>query len=253
MSTFKRVYDILNLFNADTPHLSVSEVAQTLNLDRTTVHRLMSDLYAKNVLVKSNETKKYSPGVKLFEWGKVFLSTIDLKTIAMPYLQELNQKTTEQVMIHIVKDDKRFVLVNVESLQPVRHVIDPEFLYGPLHAGAPGKLLLAYLPEEKRKAIIENSQLRSYTSKTIIDKDALLRELEEVRRKGVAISVGEQHEALWAVSGPIRKYTGEVIASLTIGSLMMQHNAEREKEYITLLKRTASRISQDLGYQGKLK
>ncbi len=75
--------------------------------------------------------------------------------------------------------------------------------YLPLHAGASGKVLLAYLPEEKREQIIAGIPLKRYTSLTITNRKDLEESLEEIRKKGFGISRGEREPDAYSVVAPI--------------------------------------------------
>jgi len=251
IKSVRHAFDILNLFNGSNGELGVSEVARLLSMNKSTVSRLMATLESVGIL-KKNASRKYRLGGKVAELAKVFLSNIDLKTVALPYLKEINEKTGEQVLIHIISGDRRFCLVWIESTYPVRHVIGKDQMHGPLHAGAPSKLLLAYLPNEKVYEIIKRTGLPRYTDKTITSKRELKKELQKIRQMGVAFSNGEQVELVCTVSAPIRNYTGKVVAAFSISWIMSRNSAELKEKYSALAKETANRISQELGYQEEI-
>lgn len=247
MRTIKRIHDILNLFTPDTPLLSVLEVAHKLRLNRGTVNSTMTSMLALNILTKSEENKKYGLGIKVFEWGQVFLSSTDLKQIALIYMRELSNNIGEEINLHEIRNNMRYTLEYIESPQPVRHIVETEERNGVLYAGAPGKMLLAYLPPNELKEYLNKTELIRFTKNTITDKDTLRKELKMIRENEFAVSKGEQLDSLWAVSTPLKNSKGEVIAAISVISLINHHSAAREKRYVSLLKETAHKISSYMG------
>jgi len=249
IKSVKRVFDILDLFVTQDPELGVSQVAKHIGINKSTSSRIMATLETVDILKKNPENQKYRLNGKILGLTKVMLSSIDLKSLARPYLKELNARTTELVQIHVLDGDQRVVLDWVESTRPIRRVIDKSHMYGPLHAGAPGKLLLAYLHDDKVNEIVERVGLPAYTKLTITNKTELMQELKLIRKQGSAFSVGEHWEFMYTVSAPIRNYLGEVIAALSISWLEMMNAPGVSDEYTALVKETALRISRELGYQ----
>lgn len=243
-----RALNILDLFTADNPEIGVTGVSQRLGLNKATVSRLMRTLEAAGFLKKNEETEKYVLSNKFVKLSRICLAKIDLKTAAATYLKELSKKTNELIMIHIIKGEQRYCLDWIESTKPIRHVIEKEHVYASLHAGAAGKLLLAYLPHTQMKEIIKRTGLTKYTDKTITDPDQLKREIESIRKCGVAFSNGEHVPHAMTVSAPVRKWNGDVIAALSISWLEIDDPGDKRMVYSDLVQETALKLSQDLGY-----
>ena len=87
---------------------------------------------------------------------------------------------------------------------------------GPLHAGAPGKTMLAWLPEEELQRMLTEMPLVRVTGQTIQSREALERELAEVREKGYAMDRGETLEGLFCLGAPVWDAAGRVCASVWI-------------------------------------
>lgn len=244
-----RALNILDLFSVDNPEIGVTEAGQRLQLSKGTVSRLMHTLEAANFLKKTNETKKYVLGSKFIKLSRVCLSKVDLKSSAAPYLKELSEKTHELILVHIIKGDKRFCLDWIESTNPIRHVIEKEHVYAPLHAGAAGKLLLSSLSDKEIDEVIQRTGLPRFTDSTITDSDKLRLEIKQVREQGIAISHGEIVPHASTVSAPVRNWSGEIIAALSISWLVMDDNdGHKAFLYPEMVRESAARLSQDLGY-----
>jgi len=119
----------------------------------------------------------------------------------------------------------------------------------PLHAGSPGKLLLAYMPPEELSAALEKIEMIALTSKTITDKEVLRRELEAIRERGWATSFGERIEGVSSLSVPIFAREGNVLASLNILGPYARLGEERLMAYLNLLREVACHISSRLGFR----
>lgn len=248
IKSVKRASEILALYTISRPELSVSEVTRELGMNKSTVARLMATLESVNILKKCSN-RKYRLDGRVMEAARVFLSNLDLKAIASPYLTELNKKTDDLVSINVIRDDKRFCLDWIESSHPVRYVVKEEHIYSPLHAGSPGKLLLAYLPDNKIEEIIKRTGLPRYTNSTITKREELQKEIGGIRKNGIAISKGEHVKYACTVSAPIRDYKDKVVAALSISWIMIGDTSGKEQTYPNMVKEVANSISRELGYR----
>lgn len=249
IKSLKRALDIINLFSVSRPELGISEAAKELRLNKSTASRLMATMHSAGILHKSINDRKYCLSSKVTDLARIFLSNLDLKELAAPYIKELNQKTNQLVLLHIIKDNQRFCLYWLESTHPIRRVVEKEHIYGPLHAGAPSKLLLSYLPDDIIDKLIEKTGLPRYTDLTITNREDLLQEIKKIRHCGLAISRGEQLEFTTTASAPVRNYAGQVIAALSISWIQIHDTPEKEVQYVSLVKETAHKISRALGYE----
>ena len=248
INSLKRAFDILNLYTPGNPNMGIKDVSQKLEISKSTAARTMITLEACGMLKQKEETRTYFLSKKVVELARVFLSNTDIKTIAMPFLKELAEKTDESIRLHIIEGEKRLCLAWIDSNKPVRPVVGPNDIYGPLHAGAPGKLILAYLPEEKVNIILDKTGMQRYTEFTITSRKELFAELQKVRNQGFAISKGEHLELVNTISAPIRNFFGEVVAALGICWVIRKSTSERENKYAELVKDSAYKVSQELGY-----
>jgi DNA-binding IclR family transcriptional regulator len=120
----------------------------------------------------------------------------------------------------------------------------------PLHAGAPGKLLLAYLPEEVRDKILADTGLVALTARTITSRAELEAELAAIRERGWATSFGEHIEGVSCLSVPLRDADGQVVAALSILGPYLRLGEELLMSYLEVLQKEATEISRHLGILG---
>jgi len=245
----KRALHILSLFTPANRTLGVSDVATALEINNATAARIMATMELSGFIKRTKEnSRKYCLDNKAGDLARTYLSGIDLKEVARPYLEELHRKTNEMVVICTREGDQRCFLDWIESSRPVRFVVEMKNPYGPLHAGAPGKAILAFLPTNEMESIIARTGLPGYTDITITNKKEFIKELEQIRKNGISISRGEHTEHVSTIAAPVRNYTGNVIASLGISWLTINGSVHDEKQYVKSLTSTADAISIQMGY-----
>jgi len=248
MKTITAALDILNCFTLDNHGQGVSEIARKLGMHKSKVSRILSTYENQGVVIKSQNTQKYHLGPKIMEWAAIVLRQGDLRTRALPHMEELRSKTQESVNLYIAQGDYRICIERLESPQGIRmvsHIGEPV----PLHAGAAGKLLLAYFTDEKRRAVLERVQLSKIAANTITNREDLETELKKIAQQGFAISFQEMVPLAASIAAPIRNFYGEVIAALTVGGPVMRFTPQKVDSYARALRETADRISRESGYR----
>lgn len=248
IKTLRTALEILDCFTVLTPEQGVSEISQKLGMHKSTVSRTLSTLASGNILVRYPSGKKYRLGSKVLQLASVFLSATDLRTAALPYMEELRSKTSETISLFIMDGDSRMCLDRLESPESIRMTANIGER-APLHAGAPGKLLLAYLPEDKKNELLATTKLRKFTPNTITDMEKLKEELKEIRKQGFAASLEERVALGAAVAAPITNHTGDVISALSIHGPVMRFSPQKVTLYSVLVRDMANKVSRELGYQ----
>ncbi|MFC7231646.1 IclR family transcriptional regulator [Saliphagus sp. GCM10025308] len=109
-----------------------------------------------------------------------------------------------------------------------------------MHWTGLGKCLLAYLPQQRREQIIDESELPRSTANTITDPDELRRELKQIREQGYAIEDEERREGIRGVEVPILTPDDEILGSIGLTGPVNRFDATQITEYITLLEEKAT-------------
>jgi IclR family KDG regulon transcriptional repressor len=239
---------ILRCFTPETPEIGVIETSHKLNLSKSTVSRLLSTLKQENWVVKISSSQKYRLAPRVLELANIFLANFEWRMIAIPHLKDLRDKTDETVTVFVIQENQRVCIEKFESSHELRPVLNIGGHY-PLHAGAAGKVLFAFLSKEKRKEIVSKYGLPRLTENTITDFMSLEKELSRIRKEGYAVSYQERAQFVSSVSAPIKDFNGEVIASLNLSGPLIRFTQEKVKEFILLTMLTADKISQEIGYK----
>ncbi len=249
VEAIERAVRILDAFSVDRPELGVAEVARILGLKRSTVHRALVTLESGGLLRQVATTQKYTLGPKVLYLAYVLQTQLSLVSIALPYLRSLRDRFNETVALHLLDGRGRMVVQQVESTHDLRRTYRDIGKVLPLYAGSPGKLLLAYMPQEEIDRVIDESGLRPFTSVTITDPAALRRELAEIRRRGYAWSIGEHSPGIASISCPIRNQEGQVIAAINISGPSVRLTEAKLLESLPQLREATLAMSRQIGYR----
>lgn len=241
---------ILNCFNADHPVLGVSEISQSTGFTISTVSRILSTLEYRGVVEKAEGYGKYQLGYRAYIWGIISQQRNNLATIAKPIMEKLRDICGEEVSLHILSASERVCLARVASRHAIA-MVGPLGGNFPLHAGASGRVLLAFLSSKKRKEILTGKRLQKFTPHTITNLKKLEESLIDIRKKGYGISKEEREQGAYSVVAPIRGADGEVEASLCIAGPLYRLSDEQEESYIRYTLEAAEEISVRIGYSGK--
>jgi len=231
--------------------MAISELAEKVNLNVSTVHRLLSTLLVKGYIEQEPETSRYKLGLKLFTMGKTALYAKDLQTIGRPFLEELVQRCNETANLAIL--DGRDV-VYIDQVESNNMVIVRMFAKvgsrGPAHATASGKMLLSHVEESKFDKLFKDVKLEQYTNETIADLDILKKELQRIYRQGYAIDLGERDEHVRCVAAPIYNHEGKIIAAISLsGPNTRITNYYLNNELVDIVINVAKKMSKQMGYK----
>jgi len=224
-SSVEKAIDILFCFDPQHPQLRLTDISQRLGLHKSTTHRLLALLKKKRLITADTTSQHYSLGPGVVELAWIILRQQDLRTVCAPYLERLRQATNETVSLYIRMGDRRVCIEELESGQEIKYS-QALGLAAPLHVGAPGKVLLAFLPPGELEALLATLPLTPVTPNTRTDREQLLEELATVRQHGYAVSVGER--SLWAsaAAAPIWDWSGKPLAAISV--LGPSHRLTRE-------------------------
>lgn len=248
IETLLRGLDILNLFTRETPSLTLTEITNKTGLNKATVFRFVSTLEQANYLMRDPETKRYTPGTKVLQLGFAAISSLELRQVARPYLEELSQQVGETVSLSILDGMEVIYIDRVRNRQIVGVVLGLGSRL-PAHCTSMGKAMLANLYPEELRVRLKQIGLKPCTPKSLIDTGALNSELEGIRQQGFAINDEELEIGLRAVAAPIWDSSNHVCGAINItGSAAMISMERLIKDLAPEVKETASRISLALGH-----
>jgi IclR family transcriptional regulator, pca regulon regulatory protein len=217
--SLERGLAILGLFTPDRPALGISELAQRLGLTRSTTHRYVATLARLGYLSQDEPTRKYRLSIRVLELGFATLGSLELREIAAPHLQRLTGATGHTSNLAI-RDDIDVILIDRIRGRPCRyHPFEFSLHVGsriPSYCSATGKALLAFLPPSDLDELLDRIEFLPRGPRTVTGRAALMAELSQVRRTGIASNDEELESGLRSIAVPIRSRSGTVVAAINL-------------------------------------
>lgn len=213
LKSLAKVARILECFSAGDRSLSLAEICERTALPRSTTHRLLASMREVGLLDQDHVRERYRLGLKLFEFGSIVLSNLDLHREARDHAEQLGRVSGQTV--HMAVFDGRQAVV-IHRADPTDTAIALTHIENaPVHCTGVGKAILAFQPE----AVVDRAiaaGLRRYTEATITSPDALRAELARIRGQGFSVDEGEHQPGIRCIGAPIRDAAGRVFAAISI-------------------------------------
>jgi DNA-binding IclR family transcriptional regulator len=221
---------------------SLADVAQRMNLARSTTHYLMQALVTLGYLRQQSYGRNYRLGLKVFRLAGRSLNSEQITATVMPVLNELCRLTNESVAIGICRYDAVTLVATRDTDGPVR-VVQSVGAQRPLHCTALGKVLLAWLPDLERSRSIARLQFEKLTPKSIVQVDQFERELRRVRSNGFAIDDEEFIVGARCLAAPVFNDANEVKMALSVVGPKHRMTHQRLRECRPLVQECARKLS----------
>lgn len=223
--------------------VGVTEIARSLGMHKSTASRLLATLQLRGLVSQDHDSGKYRLGLALVRLGGQAEKALDLRAIAMPELTSVARFVKETTTIGVLQGDT-VVTVGWSDASGVGR--NRSWSYLPLHATAPGKVLLSSRPE--REVIrLAKVGFTPYTSRTIVRVDLLLEEVARVRRRGFATAFGEHEPAVNAVAMPVFDRRGAVAAAVEVRASGSRLGPSRVPELVETIRHAAAAITEHIG------
>lgn len=245
IKTTQTVFGIIQaLVRLDEP--TISEIADQIDRAPSTVHDHLTTLHEMEYVRR--EGNQFLLGLKFLDHGIYAKEQLALTEALNPSLKQLAEDTGESAWV-IVEEHGRGVNLEGETGERGVRTRDRTGWRTYLHVHAAGKTILAYLPEERVREIIDKWGLPRLTPQTITDEDELFAELERIRERGYGTDSSEGIEGLRAVAAPI-VVDGAVHGSVTVAAPANRiEGVKFEQELPDAVRGAANAIELKLTYQ----
>lgn len=253
IQSIDRAMEMLQLFTRNRPRLGITEISQHLGLAKGTVHGLVRTLSKAGFLQQDPESRKYRLGLKIYELGMILAGTLEINDKAVRPTSQLAKRTGMVAKIAIWDGNSALLVLHIDpkAHSLFTHQIGPSI---PAYCSALGKAMLAHLQPQQLDAYLDRTPLTPYTSHTIVDRDALLADLEETRQKGYSIDCEETVLGFDCIGAPIVGRAGHVEAAISLSGDSEQFSpaqADKIEGLVKQLQIAAAEISRSLGYFGR--
>ncbi|SCC04704.1 MULTISPECIES: IclR family transcriptional regulator [unclassified Gordonia (in: high G+C Gram-positive bacteria)] len=234
---------ILDCFTPDQPRMTVAEIKRITDLPTTTTARLVKTLVDHDLLRRAGD--QYSIGLRSLSWTAAATAGSELLEAVGPVLTELRDLSGETSGAYVRRGNSR-VAVAVELSQ--RSVVYQARVgqVMPMHAGAAGKVFMAFDDDVFRAAVAQEGP---DAGGALAELGSLRGELDHIRAQGWAYTQGEREVGLNSMAVPVRDASGLVIATLAVGGPSFRLTPDVAERIGPEMSLAAARLSRRLGWR----
>lgn len=214
---------VIEAFRAESPRLSIAEVAEATGLDRATARRCLLTLHELGYADYDGKFFALTP--RILRLGMGALAAMPLAQLVQPWLDQLSERIGQSTSVSILDGTEIVYLARAAQ----RRVMSIGLMPGsrlPAHCTSMGRVLLAALPEAQARAIVERSDLTPRTAHSLTAPDEIMARIRQARTEGHAVIDQEIEPGLRSIAVPLYDMRGQVVAALNTGVAAVQSSAE---------------------------
>jgi IclR family pca regulon transcriptional regulator len=244
VNSLARGLQVIRAFNRERPEMTLSEVAGHTGLTRAAARRFLITLEQLGYVCSDGKRFRLAP--RILELGFAYLSSIDIWNVAVPVMEALSAELGESCSASVIEGCEIVYVARV----PTRRVMSVSLSLGarlPAVATSMGRVLLAFLPEDKAGERVATCPHCAHTPHTVIDRAELWAIVGQVRRQGWALVDQELEEGLRSIAVPLRGRSGKVVAAINVSAHASRVSvAHMQAVYLPALQRAAGEIARSL-------
>lgn len=241
-----RALRLLECFDSDTPRLSLAELSRRSGLTKSTTHRLLATLEGAG-WVERTTGGEHRLTLRAFEVGSTAVDSFDLRTEAGPLLSELAQALGQTAFLTVPDDNRAVCLERVEGQQLVRILALDIGKSLPLTVGGAPMAMLAFNQSDLLPRVLRGDFTR-FTDRSLSTEADLRARLDEIVKRGYALSAEDVTEGICAIGAPVLNQSGQAIAALSVAGLSSGYQGESEGEIAAAVIDACARLSERLRY-----
>ncbi len=236
---------ILSLFNRDSPVMTQSQIAKTLDLNMTSTYRYINTLVELGYLEKDTKTKEIRPAILCLLFCANLMRATDHLRLIKEVVDRIHREKNISIDVAFAVDDT-LVRIYYRGAEETLTYSLPDFSKNSLHNTALGKAYLSSLPDDLIAKKIDSMVLLPKTNKTIVDKSILIEDIKQAKARQFAMSEEEYLTGLLTISAPMfDPLTGMGVGAVCFDFSVLQHNADDVKaKYADMIRETARTLSE---------
>jgi IclR family transcriptional regulator, pca regulon regulatory protein len=213
VQSLERGLSVIRAFDADSPAMTLSDVARRTGMTRAATRRSLLTLVDLGYVRSDGRLFALTP--RVLELGYAYLSGAGLPAVAQPHLEALAADVGHTASLAALDGDDVVYLARVA----VRRIVSIAITVGtrfPAYATSMGRVLLAARPDDELDEYLDRLDLRPLSSRMIGDAPALRTTLQQVRTAGFCLTDQELETGLRSIAVPVRGAGGEVVAAMNL-------------------------------------
>jgi DNA-binding IclR family transcriptional regulator len=244
-----RAFGILEEVARHREGITLAELSKRVGLHNSTTFHLVKTMVSLGYIRQEKDSKRYRVGRPLFALAASSLDDIEMVNLATPVLEDLSRETGESSHFAVRMGDAVVVMARTGGPGAFQ-LTDRVGVVRPAHCTALGKVILAALRPEQLQRFLARVTLEPSTEKSITEIPALLREIEEVRRGGMAFDDGEFNLEVRCVAVPVKDFTGQVVGALGISGPVWRLTIQALQSRARIVHAAAEQLSGEFGAKG---
>ena len=241
-----RALEILHIlsFNAASSGMRFSDLQAQSGLSKGTLHRLLKSLVVSGFVEQAAGSRVYYLGLEFLSMGERAANRLDIRAITAPGLERLATTTGDTVMLTIRSGLDAVCIDRREGSFPVKVLTQNIGTRRPLGVGSGALALLAAVPDDEVEGILRRNshRLTPYPGVTV---EVLRKAVADTRSQGFAFNPGHLLKGMYGVGVTIY-LAKQPVAALSIAANYGRMTVARRREIVTLLKREAAKVTQEL-------
>lgn len=248
MGTVGKALELLDLFTHRQPQMGLSQIAREAGLNKTTCHRLLTEMQGRGLVEQTGPAREYRLGPAVLRLASLREAAVPMREAAMPILRALAESTGETAHLsHLVAGR----LQTLAFAYSARHAMavrmeDADFL--PFHATASGLVVLAWLPKAALETILA-VPLAHLTETTQVDADSIRALLPGIRAQGHAETDSTFEPGVHGIAVPLFDAGSACIGALAVATPAARMTGDQRRLTLAELARAAAEITRAWGGQ----
>jgi IclR family transcriptional regulator, KDG regulon repressor len=238
-------FEILNCFVTGRRRLSFNELERMTGMSKSSLHSLLESLEEVRAITRDQATGQYHLGYRLIQYADT-ARKLSILEVAEPAMERLRDEIEETVSLATMEDWHQVIIAISESTRILR-VAPKVGVRNCMHYTAVGKAMLAHLPIDEVRRIIETAGMPRATTKTITSGEELERDLERVRKLGYSIDNMEHNDDVRCIGSAVLDRDGRPVAGISISGPSFRVHEEDFTILGEKVRRAADQISHDIG------
>ena len=242
-STADRALTILQMFNDDRLVLSASDVAERLEVARSTAYRYLQTLVQSQFLAEDGRGG-FRLGMQVLHLSRLARRSYGLADLAVPVMREFTDRFQQTVLLTRQMGQSVVCLEREESREQYVRLSYERGTVLELNAGASAQVLLAWLPEQQQRAALDGASLPRFTPQSIVEPEQLIERFRTIRKDGYAITRGEVDAAAVGIAAPIFRSPETVLAAISVVLIVSRVTEQRIDQIRDALLEAAAHLSE---------
>jgi DNA-binding IclR family transcriptional regulator len=243
----ERALDILELLSFSKVGLTLSDLSNSLDAHKSSVHYLLDTLQRRGYVHRNEVSKRLLLGLKILTLSDAALAGVEIRRHAAAHLHRLMENSGLTVHLAVLEGDEA---VLVDKLEPpgAARIATWVGKRMDLHCSAVGKAIMAYLPEEQFDRLARERGFTRYNENTKVTRRRIVEEIGQIRKRGYATEDEEGEIGFRCVGCPIFDREGRITAAVSVAGTTSQITSEKGALLSEQVKETADAISRSYGF-----